>query len=161
MKVHTFLLACSASLVIAACGGKAKPAGGGGTEPTQAGPTGPLAAGQWESMGGKDRAMFMKNVVYPTMGDLFRSFDGEEFGEFRCETCHGKGVDDHSFEMPNPDLPALSGDMIAHPDEDHVAITEFMATKVKPTMAQLLGVPERGPDNPDGFGCFACHPMAE
>ncbi|HVK75776.1 MAG TPA: hypothetical protein VM734_20740 [Kofleriaceae bacterium] len=105
------------------------------------------------------RAKFMGKVVMPSMRALFEEFDAEAFGTMDCKTCHGPGADDHSFEMPNPQLDALSGDMIMNPDADHKAITEFMMTKVRPTMAQLIGAPEWSPETPEGLGCFACHPM--
>ena len=148
------------SIVATACGGKSttSPAGGDTTTPT-AGPTGPLASGQWASMDPKAKGEFMGKVVMPRMAELFKGFDAEEFGEMDCKTCHGKGAEDHTFKMPSPDLPGLSVDMIMNPDADHKAVTEFMAQSVKPEMAALLGLPEYSQDNPQGFGCFHCHPQ--
>jgi hypothetical protein len=44
---------------------------------------------------------------------------------------------------------------------DKPQVTQFMATKVKPTMAQLLGMEEFTPDHPSGFGCYQCHTKAQ
>jgi hypothetical protein len=161
------LLASSlAILLAAACGSKSKPAdttGGGGGEGggEAAVPTGPLAPGQWETLDDETRAKFMKGVVLPEMKTAFQTFDAEEFAEFDCKTCHGSGYDTGKFEMPNPELPVLSGQKIMNPDEDHKAITEFMGNTVKPTMARLLGVPEWSPEAPAGFGCGGCHTMEQ
>ncbi len=160
MNLRSIMLATLFALSAAACGGKSKGGGGGGggggTGPDEPAP-GPLAAGQWEGMDHEARADFMGKAVLPAMAAEFKAFDAVEFAEFDCKTCHGKGADDHSFEMPNADLPQLTVEMIMNPDADHKAVTEFMMTKVKPGMAKLLGKPEYGQDNPTGFGCAACH----
>jgi hypothetical protein len=151
-------------ILVAACGGKSKPAdpgGGGGGGGEAAVPEGPLAAGQWESLDHETRAKFMGKVVMPEMKQRFQAFDATEFAEFDCETCHGSGVATGQFEMPNPELPGLDGDMIMNPDADHQAITDFMKNEVRPTTATLLGLPEWGPEKPDGFGCMHCHPMKQ
>jgi hypothetical protein len=152
-----------AVLLAAACGSKSSTPGGpggGGTGPTEPAP-GPLAAGQWETMDHEARADFMSKAVLPAMAEKFKAFDPDRFGDFDCVTCHGDGANDHSFKMPNPDLDALSMDEIQNPDADHKAITEFMMTTVKPTVANLLGKPEYSAENPQGFGCFNCHTMKE
>jgi len=163
-------LACTV-LLAASCGGKSKPAdttgGGGGDNGGDNGgddanvPSGPLAAGQWETLDDETRGKFMKKVVLPQMTALFQGFDADEFAKFECETCHGSGAATGNFEMPNPELPVLTMEKIQNPDDDHKAVTEFMATKVKPTMAQLLGRPEWSPEAPDGFGCTGCHTMEQ
>jgi hypothetical protein len=160
-------LALLALLLAAACGSKSKGpdttgGGGGGEGGDDANvPTGPLAAGQWDTLDDETRAKFMKNVVLPDMKAKFQAFDAEEFAEFDCKTCHGSGVDSGKFEMPNPELPALTMAEIQTPDEDHKAIVEFMSTQVKPGMATLLGVAEYSQDNPNGFGCMHCHTMEQ
>jgi hypothetical protein len=154
-----------ASLVLAAaCGGKSTPAGGGGgggggggTGPTEP-PPGPLSPGQWETMDHEAQEAFMEHAVLPAMAAEFKAFDPVRFAEFNCKTCHGAGIDNHTYEMPNPDLPKLD---FANPDPAHAKISEFMANKVKPGMATLLGLPEYSPENPSGFGCLACHQMKQ
>ena len=150
-----------ATVVLAACGGKSRTADPGGKgNGDDAVPEGPLTPGAWAGMTPEQRGKFMSKTVLPTMSGLFLEFDGAEFANMNCKTCHGQGYDDGSFEMPNPGLPTLRGDQIMNPDAEHAAITEFMKNKVRPTMATLLGKPEWTPDQPDGFGCFGCHPMA-
>ena len=152
-----------AVLLAAACGSKSSTPsgpGGGGTGPTEPAP-GPLAAGQWDGMDHEAREEFMEHAVLPTMAAAFKQFDGDRFGDFDCGTCHGSGLTDHTYKMPNPDIDALSVDEIMNPDADHKAITEFMMTTVKPQMATLLGKPEGSQENPQGFGCFNCHTMKE
>ncbi len=145
------------ALFLAACGSKGG-GGGGTTEPTRP-PPGPLAAGQWDSMDHEAREDFMKDAVLPAMATAFKEFSAENYSDFNCKTCHGSGIDDHTYKMPHPDLPALTMEMIQAPDEDHKAVTEFMMSRVKPEMARLLGKPEYSPENPQGFGCFNCHTM--
>lgn len=156
-------LACLLAVFLAAaCGSKSKgPDTGGGGGGGDGVPTGPLEAGQWETLDDETRAKFMNAVVLPQMKERFQGFDAEEFAEFDCKTCHGSGVDTGTFEMPNPELPALSMEKIQNPDEDHKAITEFMQAQVKPNMALLLGRPEWSPEAPEGFGCTGCHTMEQ
>lgn len=147
-------------ILLAACG--PKPKGEGPRPEDTAVPDGPLAAGQWDTLDKETRAKWMGAVVKPHMKEMFTTFDGEEFSEFDCETCHGaESVASGSFAMPNPDLPKLDGDMIMNPAPDMAAITDFMKTKVRPTMASLLGMPEWSPDAPAGFGCMHCHTPKE
>lgn len=151
-------LAC-ALLLAAACGSKSKSpdtAGGGnggdnpGAEPAA-----------WTSLEGPQRAEYMKNVVKPAMAAVFQGHDAEEFSEFGCKTCHGSGVDLGQFDMPSPELPALSMEEIMNPDADHQAITDFMKNQVVPEMAKLLGTTPYDPATNQGFGCFGCHPMEQ
>lgn len=99
---------------------------------------------------------YMKLTVKPAMQKLFTEFDGEEFANFGCKTCHGKGVQYHNFEMPNPDLPALSE--LEEESEEHPEMAEFMKSKVVPEMAKLLGEEVWSPETKSGFGCGDCHP---
>jgi len=158
---HRSILIAITLMLAAGCGGKSTPAGGGGggTGPTEPTP-GPLAPGAWESMDHEARAEFMGKVVLPTMQAEFKAFDGTKYAEIECKTCHGKGAEDHSFEMPNADLPVLTMELFTNPPEEDKAIIEFMSTKVKPGMAKLLGMPEKT-QTEDGFGCTHCHTMKE
>jgi hypothetical protein len=113
----------------------------------------------WDAMNKDQRKAYMKAVVMPKMKDLFVGLDATHYASFNCMTCHGAGAADGSFKMPNPQLPKLP----ATPEgfkqlaADKPAVAQFMMTKVKPTMASLLGEPEFTPQNPKGFGCFECH----
>ena len=50
----------------------------------------------------------MKQYVLPKAKELFAAFD-PKFGEVTCKTCHGDGVDNHTFKMPNPKIKPLPG----------------------------------------------------
>jgi hypothetical protein len=95
----------------------------------------------------------MKQQVVPTMKPLFQNHDAK-FGDFGCETCHGKQPEDRKFAMPNPDLPKLDfGNMGQFKPED----VAWMKNDIMPTMAKLLNLPPHSADNPNGFGCLGCH----
>lgn len=145
-----------ALLLAAACGSKSPtPSGTGAVEPA----AGLLAAGQWDAMDHEAREDFMSKAVLPIMAEKFKAFNADQYSDFDCASCHGAGAADDTFKMPSPDLPSLSMEEIQNPDADHQAITEFMMTTVKPTVANLLGEPEVSDENPQGFGCFNCHTM--
>lgn len=149
-------------LLAAACGSKSSTgATTGGAEPAP-GPTGPLEAGQWETLDDTQRAGFMKNVVLPHMTNVLAEFPDEfNAADITCETCHGSGAAKGEFHMPNPELPTLTPAAVQSPDDDHKAIVEFMAQRVTPEMATLLGKPTWSPENPEGFGCGGCHPFQQ
>ena len=105
-----------------------------------------------------DKLKIMKQKVVPAMAKAFKGHDAKKFAKFNCKTCHGKGVDDKTFKMPNPDLPPLDfAALKAGKQEPKMA--KFMAEVVEPDMAKILDVPKFDPANPDkgGFGCLACH----
>jgi cytochrome c553 len=112
----------------------------------------------------EERGHFMKTVVLPKMQATFANFDGEKFAKVTCGTCHGKGVADHTFKLPNPELPQLPSNEAGWADwkEHKGAWLEFMGKEVKPQMAALLGKPEFNPASPQpgAFGCMECHTMA-
>lgn len=117
----------------------------------------------WKDMDKKERSAFMKKVVMPKAKELFASFDPKI--KTTCKTCHGKGADDHTFKMPNPDikpLPASEDAFMAwikkNPDEGKWA--KFMGEQFSPAMAQLFGMTEFDPKTKTGdFGCTTCHTL--
>jgi hypothetical protein len=115
----------------------------------------------WEHMSKADRKKYMKTTVAPKMKALFVEFDAKHYKSFNCATCHGDKAAEVKFKMPNPQLPKLpqptdqAGFMALQQKKPEAA--KFMGTKVKPTMATLLGLPEWSPSNPTGFGCYGCH----
>jgi mono/diheme cytochrome c family protein len=132
-----------------------------------AAPTAPGAAAEsasatktidWKGMNKKQRKDYMKKTVLPAMRKVFAEFDAKKYRKITCLTCHGDGAE-KAFEMPNPDLPALPTEAAGFKalQEKKPDLMKFMGTKVKPTMAQLLGKPEFTPQVPDGFGCYGCH----
>jgi hypothetical protein len=117
----------------------------------------------WKSMTYKERSLYMRDVVVPQMGQLFRAFDPKTFASFDCTTCHGAGAKDGSFTMPNPALPTMPGNMVGFQAlmREKPAWMKFMGGEVRPRMAALLGKDEidmRNP-KPDAFGCKNCHTM--
>jgi len=122
----------------------------------------------WSELDHRQRAVFMKRVVMPTMKPLFVAFDPKTFRDFDCTTCH---VSDRDFQMPNPRLfvlPARPRQTLA---ADKAAWLTFMTSEVEPEMAKLLGLPEADPDRASGpppvsrgaplpspaLGCTSCH----
>jgi hypothetical protein len=107
----------------------------------------------------------MKSAVMPKMGAAFTDFDGKKYAEPKCVLCHGAGVKDGSFKMPNPDLPKLdvtpAGFKKLHSDAKKKAIVEFMSKTVVPTLAGLIGEQPFDPKTMTGFGCLNCHTKAE
>jgi hypothetical protein len=110
----------------------------------------------------KDQRMaYMKQVVFPKAKDEFSAFNAH-YNDMTCKTCHGDGATSGDFKMPNPQLPKLPapGDMAGFKAvmEAKPQVVEFMAKKVKPDMAQLLGLTEFNPETKTGeFGCYGCH----
>lgn len=102
---------------------------------------------------------YMKAAVAPKMGGLFHDFDAKMFAKPDCTLCHGPGAKQGNFAMPNPGLPKLP----ATPEgfkklkEQKAQVFEFMATKVEPEMAALLGEQPFDMKTGKGFGCFGCH----
>jgi hypothetical protein len=166
MKNLSFV-ALFVGLLAASCGGgKASPTSPQPTEPGAASPTSePAATVAWKDLEFSARKKLMKEKVLPEMKLLFAEFDSAKFSDVTCQTCHGEGAIDGSFEMPNEALPVLPSTPEGWQKlgADEPKWMEFMATKVKPRMAALLGVPEMDPQQPElgGFGCYACHTAAK
>jgi len=172
---RSFVVILGAALSAVACAESqpsapppATPAAAGSAAPTateapppaaDASPAAPDGAVNWAAMSKEQRKDYMKTVVMPQMKQTFIAFNPDRYRGLNCVTCHGEGATDGKFNMPNPRLPKLPNSpegfqklMAAKPE-----IMQFMATRVKPQMAQLLGLPEFTPENKTGFGCFACH----
>ena len=139
----------------------AAPAAPAATESAAAAPPAPAAAIDWEAMSKEQRGKYMKDVVMPKMKDVFVAFDANKYGGMNCATCHGSGATNHSFAMPNPELPKLPKDMSKFKEwaAKKPQMTEFMLKHVKPEMAKLLNLPEFDPATKTGFGCGNCHAM--
>ncbi len=115
----------------------------------------------FDDMTKRQRGAYMKEVVLPEMRSVFVELD-PKLKDMQCRTCHGKGFDDRTFKMPNPDLPVLpaSEEGWAKLMQEKGASVRFMATRVKPKMASLLRLPEYDPKTKTGdVGCDTCHVM--
>ena len=119
----------------------------------------PRANIDWAKMTRPERKDYMKNVVLPKAQQMFTSFDPKQFKHVTCGTCHGEDYARGTYKMPNaalPMLPASTRGFKELRDRSPEMVT-FMSTRVKPTIAALLGLPEYSPANPQGFACFNCH----
>jgi hypothetical protein len=178
-----FALVCAIPFVVVfACGGGEKPPESPTTTPsaTPSDTTAPSASAStaasttpsasasaaapgWKDMTHEQKMAVMKSKVLPKMSDDFQGVDKKKYAEFGCKTCHGEGAKDGGFKMPNPKLPKLPTDpagfkALAAKKPD---IMKFMGEKVKPDMANLLGVEQFEPGkNESGFGCYNCHEKA-
>lgn len=135
--------------------------GGGRTEPAK--PASAAAPTAYKDMNLEQRETFMKEVVVPTMAPLWAAFD-PKLPALDCKTCHGKGADDGSWEMPNPEIEVLPSTPEAYAEfakrGDHGVWTTFMAEKVEPEMAKLLGMTPFDPKTMTGeFSCNSCHTL--
>lgn len=109
-------------------------------------------------MSHEQRLEHMKKVVMPKMKEVMAAFDPKEFADVKCGTCHGDGVKNKTFKMPNPKLPKLSyTDQFKKHMDKKPEITKFMMEKVVPEMATLLGMEPFDPQTKQGFGCMNCH----
>lgn len=131
--------------------------------PAPAAPSGPPGPGEWASWSHDQKLAYMKSAVMPQMGTLFHEYDAKKYDEPKCVLCHGAGVKDGTFKMPNPELPKLdlspAGFKKMH--TKNAAVVEFMGKKVVPQMAQLLGEQPFDPKTGQGFGCLECHVKAD
>ncbi len=124
---------------------------------TQAGPESGSSASApavWsDGMSKQDKGAFMKVKVAPRLGAVFHAADASRYANFGCVTCHGP-----KFQLPKDYLPKLTlkdGKITAFAEKPQVA--QFMAQKVAPEMAAVLGKPPFDPATGKGFGCMGCH----
>jgi hypothetical protein len=147
-----------------------------GSSTEQAGPTTPVGAAaevaensesseptatiEWASLDFEAKADVMRQRVMPEIGTLFRNFDGEEFAQFTCATCHESNFQEVNFAMPNgldPLNPTEVGTMAQSSDPHLARYAQFMGADVVPAMAGILGMAPYNPETQQGFGCFNCH----
>lgn len=146
------------SLVLAACGSSSPPA----QTPAQA----PAKPAAWKDMDATQREAYMKDVVMPRTKELFVAFD-PKYQSMDCKTCHGDGVTDGSFEMPNgkiKPLPNTEEAFMAWVSKEPEAgrYAQFMATKLEPLMGELLQVKIFDPQTRAGdFSCSNCHQLVD
>jgi len=138
-----------------------------GLRATRAADTAPAATSgeakkvDWENLSFDQRKKLMKSTVYPELKKAFQSYDAKKYKKFTCATCHGDGATDGKFKMPNAKLPKLPAPTdragFTAMQEKKPEAVNFMRTVVAPKVAELIGLPEWSPQNPKGFGCYACH----
>jgi hypothetical protein len=118
----------------------------------------------YKDMDKKQRGAYMKKVVLPKARELFSAFD-PKLPQVGCKTCHGDGVDNHTFKMPNPKIKKLPGTEEAFmawvsKDKDAARWSKFMGEQLSPEMAKLVGKQPFDPKTHTGeFSCANCHTM--
>jgi hypothetical protein len=119
----------------------------------------------WGTLTKEARAQYMRDVIVPRMGELFRAFAPTKFAGFGCSTCHGASAADGVFTMPNPSLVTLPMNSAGFQSlmREKPDWMRFMGQQVRPQMAALLGLPEldMAHPTPDQFGCRNCHSMRQ
>jgi hypothetical protein len=112
----------------------------------------------WVEMNRGQRIDYMVKTFLPKMKANFVAFDAKRFARMDCATCHGDGVEDGTFILPNPKLPKLlENDLFAKHRHATPEITQFMLEKVEPDVAKLLEVPAFDPATRKGLSCYNCH----
>jgi len=114
----------------------------------------------WDEMSYDEKEWYMVGKVHPVMREIFQTFDEAKYAgeKFECVPCHDDDPK-RKYKMPNPKLSAVPG----FGSEDWKAmenarIVKFMAHRISPSMAQLLGKPSFDPATGVGFSCTGCHP---
>lgn len=114
---------------------------------------------RWDAMSFGDKMIYMQDVVTPAMRDAFVGFDAERFADFDCETCHGPGVDDGTYALPNPQLPRLQHKgFFKQARKDHPDMVRFMYRGVEVPLGKMLGM-SYGPKGE--LACGTCHLVDE
>ena len=141
---------------LAACGG------GGAAKPTE-----PPKATKWRDMNADQRIAYMKEVVLPESKKIFVAFDAKKFENMDCNTCHGDGAENGSFEMPDAKIHPLPNSeeafmAWAQKEPEVGKWAQFMSGEVEPLMARLLDETVFDPKTKTGeFGCTACHTLVD
>jgi hypothetical protein len=115
----------------------------------------------------EQRQTYMKEVVLPKARDIFIAFDAKKYEKMDCVTCHGDGVADGSFDMPNPKIKPLPNSEEAfmawvakEPEAGRYA--QFMSEKVEPLMGELLQKVVFDPKTKTGeLSCMSCHQLID
>ena len=164
-------LVLAASLA-AACASSREPSPSGPAAEQPAAPaaaapdTGGLGAPKipWADKNREQRTEYMGLFVLPAMQELFAGWRPDEYGgkdQFRCQTCHGEEFDSPAidFHMPRVAFPLDPEDPMGVAMKYDAEAATFMAERVVPEMARLLGEEPYDPATGRGsFGCFRCHP---
>ena len=151
MRVPYTPLSLLAVLALAACGGAETSAT---TPASTAAAAVPPLTGPFKSATDEQKLNHMRTVIQPTMGALFKTFDGKKYGEFGCVTCHGEKKEDPHKALPKL---TLSGDGFKKLFAEKPVVMKFMTEQVTPVMAKSMGEPPFDPATHKGFGCGGCH----
>jgi hypothetical protein len=165
---HPFLFL--AALALSACGGAepaattpaatGAPVASGAPAATPPAATAAAAAaiapltGPFDSGSNEQKLNHMKTVIQPTMGAIFKTYDGKKYGEFGCRTCHGEKKEDPHRALPKL---TLSGDGFKKLAAEKPELMKFMSEQVTPAMAKAMNDKPYDPATHKGFGCGGCH----
>ena len=100
-----------------------------------------------------EQVAFMAAKVVPEMKPIFQAGNAEHYADFGCPTCHGPDKLPPTQFLPH--LTMKDGQLVEMTEKKE--ISEFMATKIVPPMAALLGQEPYNPQTQTGFGCGGCH----
>jgi hypothetical protein len=162
------LVFVSVVVVSAACASTTHSQGGSILPPLPPAPTIPLPAGapgpgEWATWSHEQKLAYMKSGFIDAERTVFASWEPVRFRNLECRNCHGPGVADGTFRLPNPDLPHLAPgadgfkELAAHEPE----VLAFMQKRLVPETARLLGVPAFDFEAHTGFSCYQCHVRQE
>jgi len=128
--------------------------------PASPAPPGP---GEWNTWSHAKKLAYMRSTVLGEEQKVFAAYEPHRYRSLACRDCHGSGVEDGSFRMPNPDLPKLCGGPECFKElvEKEPEVLRFMQQRVVPETARLLGVPAFEFEKHVGFSCFQCHTRTE
>jgi hypothetical protein len=122
-------------------------------------PAGAPGPGEWATWSHEQKLAYMKSGFIEAERAIFATWEPVRFKELTCRNCHGPGVVDGNFRLPNPDLPHLYPgadgfkELAAHEPE----VLAFMQKRLVPETARLLGVPAFDFEAHTGFSCYQCH----
>jgi hypothetical protein len=153
-------LALFALSLLVACGGNepapVTPAAPGTATPaaTPAATAAPVAVAAFRDAKTKDQQVaFMKTVIDPRMGPVFKAHSATRYADFSCKTCHGPNYVEPKLFLPK--LTMKGGNITSFAEKPEVS--KFMAEKVVPEMAAAMGEKPYDPATHQGFGCGGCH----
>ena len=109
----------------------------------------------WADMTRKERMNIMGTQVMPKMKEAFAGHDADNWGDLKCQSCHGDDMKEVDFKMPNAVTP-LGPDPIASGKEMDAEVTKFMAEVVMVQMGEMMNL-EVQADGLGPMGCFSCH----
>lgn len=153
MKTSWFAPAVAAIVVLV--GGCSSEAGPGSTPSAVAADSGAAPVAWRDDLTVEQKSAFMRERVVPKMAPLFQAQDPVKYAQFSCATCHRDKLDEPHEVLPK--LHVKGGQLDIEPEDRELA--KFMAEKVVPTMAGILGEKPAGAGAKDGFGCGGCHEL--
>jgi len=131
--------------------------------PAPATPPAPPGPGDWATWPHAKKGAYMRTTFLAEEQKVFAAYEPNRYRVLICRDCHGSGVDNSSYRMPNPDLPKLCGgpECFKELKEKEPEVLRFMQQRVVPETARLLGVTPFDMEKHVGFSCYQCHTRTE